>query len=232
MPDDEHRHRQQRPTAARVVADPDHDRRADDEPRVPSRRRRARQWRRCRGRWSAAPTASRAPPRSRAATLVTSTTATARASPMAPRTALRNQTERKERWESSRCANTWGVDSGPSPAAGRTPARRRPPRARRRPPSRWRCRAPGRGTRGRASRPGSRTSTGSGRVAPGDVRHPCDAGSVSDDTSASSSAPMSSSSWRVESCTARSAPGSSTGCAVAVADQSRRLRAASPPRSA
>ena len=36
-------------------------------------------------------------------TLVISMTATARASPMAPRTALRNQTERKERWESSRC---------------------------------------------------------------------------------------------------------------------------------
>ena len=48
-------------------------------------------------------------------TLVTSTTATARASPIAPRSALRNQTERNEKWERSRCAKTYEEDSSAIP---------------------------------------------------------------------------------------------------------------------
>ena len=48
-------------------------------------------------------------------TFVTSTTATANARPTAPRRALRNQTERKERCESTRCARACGADSSAMP---------------------------------------------------------------------------------------------------------------------
>ncbi len=75
------------------------------------------------------------------------------------------------------------------------------------------------------------SSTGSGRVAPGTAPSGRDAGSVSDDTSASSAAPISWSSRRVESCTARYALGVVDRVGVAVADEgsrpAQRLRHAS-----
>ena len=74
---------------------------------------------RSRGRWSATPTGSRARPRSRAETLVISTTATARARPTAPRRALRNQTERKDRWDTSRWARAEERTRPPFPGGGR-----------------------------------------------------------------------------------------------------------------
>ena len=143
-------------------------------------------------------------------TFVISITATASARPTPPRNALRNHTERKERWDRSRSANRLGVDSSPIPRRRSTTAGA--PAASSAASATISVAIPS----ARAWNPGSSAAamlpsscvagSASGRTSAGS-----DAASARVETSAASSAAISSSRARVASCTALILVGSSTG---------------------
>ena len=177
---EQHRDRQHRPQHRLVRADRDHEQRAGDDPDGGPGERAEDRPSRCRARSSAAPRASPARPRSRAAGPVRCAMYTATASPTAPRTLFRNQTEPQARVleRDRRCSSRRRRCAAAGRGRRRRRARARPRRraAARTPPT-WRAeyvaarmRNGGSSTARSAASVASTGSSGSRRTTPGPRR--------------------------------------------------------------